>query len=294
MLLESLRRRLKEQARRLDRLERAAPGRPADRLATYKADPAQLMLDSGFAPDPWQAQFLRSADPANLILCARQVGKSLVVSVLALHTALTRPGGLTVIVAQRQDQAAELLRKSVTAYYKVGSPAHLARVGATHFELATGSRILALPGEERAMHGPTADLLIIDEAARVPDPVFHAASPQLSASKGRLVALSTAFSKSGWFYREWTEGDGYRRWSVTARDCPRHTPAFLARERRAMGERAFGAACMNVFGDDVAAGFSSEDIDRAASDPTVLPLFPEFEARRDAGGEITPLFGCLS
>jgi hypothetical protein len=200
------------------------------------------------------------------------VGKSLTVSMLALYSVLTRPGGLTIIVVQRQDQAAELLRKSVTAFYWIGAPVPVKREGATHFELATGARLLALPGEERAMHGPTADLLIIDEAARVPDAVYHAASPQLSASGGRLVALSTAFAKSGWFYREWTEGARYRRWSITARECPRHTPEFLESERVSMGERWFDMAYLNVFGDDIAAVFSTDDIRRAVS-PEVAPLF---------------------
>lgn len=248
------------------------------------------MADAGFRPDPWQEEFLRSTDPMNLILCGRQVGKSLTVSILALHAALTRPGRLVVIVAQRQDQAAELLRKAVTAFYAVGSPVPVKREGATHFELATGARILALPGEERAMHGPTADLLIIDEAARVPDEVFHAASPQLSASKGRLVALSTAFAKTGFFYREWQEGAGYRRWSVTARDCPRHSREFLAQERRRMGQRWFDMSYFNVFGDDIAAVFSSDDI-KAAMAPGCTPLFGDDPfGVREPEPEEPPLF----
>jgi hypothetical protein len=244
----------------------------AAKVERYRADPTALMADAGFSPDPWQREFLSSRDRMNLLLCARQVGKSLAVSLLALHAALTRPESLTVIVAQRQDQAAEMLRKSVTAYYRVGAPVPMKRQGATHFELETGARLLALPGEERAMHGPTADLLIIDEASRVPDEVYHAASPQLSASGGRLVALSTAFTRSGWFYKEWTEGEGWRRWSITARECPRHSPEFLARERRSMGDRWFAMAYLNQFGDDVAAVFATEDI-RAARSADVKPLF---------------------
>jgi hypothetical protein len=256
------------------------------------------MVDAGFDPDPWQREFLSARDQMNLILCARQVGKSLAVSMLALHACLTRPGGLTVIVAQREKQAAEMLRKSVTAFYKVGSPLPVKASGATHFELANGARILALPGEEKAMHGPTADLLVIDEASRVPDAVFHAASPQLSASKGRLVALSTAFAKTGWFYREWTEGQGYRRWSITAYDCPRHTREFLAAERRRMGDRWFELAYLIVFGDDVAAVFSAEAI-AAARSTEITPLFPEThsrsrlaaaEAEMSAGPKVLPLF----
>ncbi len=282
-------------------MERAFnPHAPADsRLDAYRADPALLMRDAGFTPDPWQAEFLRSGDSQSLMLCSRQIGKSLVVSALALVTALTRPNVTVIIVAQRQDQAAELLRKSTAAFYRVGAPAPVLRAGTTHFELASGSRILALPGEEKAVHGHTADLLIIDEAARVPDAVFHAASPQLSASKGRLVALSTAFSKSGWFYKEWTEGTGYRRWSVTAAECPRHTPEFLLQERRRMGALWFDAAYRNVFCDDGDAVFSSEEIDRAVCDE-VEPIFPQ---RGYAGYDdgtpaptdaVRPLFGRIA
>jgi hypothetical protein len=101
---------------------------------------------------------------------------------------------------------------------------------------------------------------------------MHAASPTMAVSRGRFVALSTAFAKSGWFYREWTEGDGYLRLSVTARDCPRISPEFLAGERRKLGERWYAMEYENVFGDDVAAVFSTEDIRRAAT-PEVLPLF---------------------
>lgn len=232
-------------------------------MDAYRHDPARLMVDAGYRPDPWQADFLRSADRMNLILCARQVGKSTTVAVVALHTAFTKPGSTTIIIAPIQPQASELLRKVTTAYYRCGKPVGILREGATYIELANRSRIIALPGKERSVHSYTADLLLIDEAARVPDEVFHAASPQLSVSKGRLVALSTAFTTSGYFYREWAEGRGYRRWSVTAHECPRHTPEFLAAERRAMGDWWFNAAYLNKFGEDVAAVFRREDIARA-------------------------------
>lgn len=241
-------------------------------LARYRADPAALMADAGFAPDPWQAALLRDDARRTLILCARQVGKSLTVGFLALHAVLARPRVTVVVLAPVEQQANELLRKVVSAFYAVGAPVAVRREGVTYFELATGSRVLALPGKERSVHGYTADLLIVDEAARVPDEVFHAASPQLSASGGRFVALSTAFAKSGFFYREWTEGQGYRRVSVTARECPRHTPAFLAGERRAMGEWWYRMSYLNEFGDDVAAVFRGDDI-RAAVTADVAPLF---------------------
>lgn len=290
-LIRAGRRALKELERAKQKAHPIRHPDSPDPIAAYKADPPRLMRDAGFVPDPWQAEFLSATDQKCLLLCGRQVGKSQAVATLALHTALTKPGSLTTIVAQRQDTAAETLRKAVTAYYKCGAPVPILRQGTTHFELTTGSRILALPGEEKAMHGPTSDLLVIDEAARVPDEVFHAASPQLSASKGRLVALSTAFTKSGWFYREWQTGEDYRRWSITARECPRHTAKYLAGERRSMGERWFQMAYYNVFGDDIMAVFSSADIDRAVSDE-VKPLFgPMGLPSAIVDAAVSPLFG---
>src|SRR5262249_32193863 len=97
---------------RLARLSRALATRPQpsdSALERWRADPAALMRDAGFSPDPWQAEFLRSNDRMNLMLCARQVGKSLTVSILTLHAALTAPEQTVIVVAQRQDQASELL-----------------------------------------------------------------------------------------------------------------------------------------------------------------------------------------
>jgi len=261
----------------------------ADPIERYRYDPALLMRDAGFVPDPWQADLLCSTSLLNLILCARQVGKSSAVAILALHTALTRPDSTVVIVAPIEPQANELLRKVRSAFNAIGRPMGVLRVAVTTLEFANGSRVIALPGKERSVHSYTATLLILDEAARVPDAVYHGASPQLSASKGRLVALSTAFSKSGWFYREWCDGGPtLRRWSITAQQCPRHTPEFLARERKSMGERWFNMAYMNTFGDDVAAVFSIEDI-RAARSKDIKPLFGASPLRSESG--IKPLFG---
>jgi hypothetical protein len=297
MLLDRLRARLRSNARRLDRLSAALPGGPAERLATYRADPARLMADAGLTPDPWQAELLRSTDQYVLMLMGRQCGKSVSVSFLALHTLLTKPESTTVVLAQREEQASDLLRKAVHAYYRLGAPVPVRREGVTYFELANRSRIRALPAKESSVHGPTADLLIVDEAARVPDKVFYAASPQIAVSKGRFVALSTAFVKTGFFYKEWTDGGSqYRRFTVTAAQCPRHTAEFLAAERRRMGDWWYSAASDCRFGDDVAAVFRVEDI-RRAIDPDVLPLFgpaPAAVPSITAGcvdATVRPLFG---
>ena len=289
--VEAVRRKFQRNALELEQLERAVPRKVEDRLEAYRANPSLLMCDAGFTPDHWQAGFLNSREQLNLMLCSRQCGKSTTVAILALHTALTQSDATVIVIAPIESQANELIRKVLTAYNRIGRPMALIREAVTTLEFTNGSRIIALPGKERSVHSYSASLLLIDEAARVPDSVFAAASPQLSVTKGRLVALSTAFSKSGWFYSEWDTGEGYRRWSVTADQCPRHSEAFLRGEKRRMGPRYFDMAYRNVFGDDVAAVFRLEDI-QAARDDDLLPYFAGMGGERidSDDDEIKPYF----
>lgn len=238
-LLCEIRDRLRRQGRRLDKVAAQAPNQKEDRLETYRRDPARLMIDAGFAPDPWQVQLLRGDDLRALLLCARQVGKSTATAALTLKTAICKPGSTAIVVAPVEEQANELLRKVLGMHNALRRPVALTREAVTYLEFANGSRVLALPGKERRVRSYTSDLLVIDEAARVPDDVFSGASPTMAVSGGRFVALSTAFAKSGWFYREWASAESYLRLSITARDCPRVPAEFLESERRKLGERWF-------------------------------------------------------
>ncbi len=72
--------------------------------------------------------------------------------------------------------------------------------------LENGSRIVSLPGTEGTVRGFSGvALLIVDEASRVDDALYHAVRPMLAVSHGKLVLLSTPWGKRGFFYREWAE-----------------------------------------------------------------------------------------
>jgi hypothetical protein len=77
---------------------------------------------------------------------------------------------------------------------------------ALRLELENHSRIISLPGQEQTVRGYAGvSLLIVDEAARVPDDLYFAVRPMLAVSNGRLIALSTPFGKRGWFYEIFKE-----------------------------------------------------------------------------------------
>src|SRR5262249_43861691 len=162
----------------------------------------------------YQQDLLRSSDPRIVLLASRQTGKSLTAGAIALLEALLTPGSLILLLAPVERQAAELLRdKVVRLYGALGRPLATGCDSARRLELANGSRIIALPGKEANIRVyASVRLLVIDEAARVPDALFQAVSPMLSVSRGRLIALSSAWGQQGWFYDAWQDGgDDWRR-----------------------------------------------------------------------------------
>jgi hypothetical protein len=199
-------------------------------------DPSRILRAQGLLADPWQRTLLLSADRQVLLNCSRQSGKSTVVAALALHTVLFRPDALVLLLSPSQRQSGEIFRKVLAAYRAVGRPVPATRQSLLRLELANGGRVVCLPGREdtvRSFSGVA--LLVLDEAARIPDDLYRSVRPMLAVSRGRLVALSTPFGQRGWFYREW-QGDGpWKHFRIPWRDCPRITPEFIAEETRALG-----------------------------------------------------------
>ena len=203
-------------------------------------DPAWLLAAAGMPADEWQRELLNCADNRLLVCCSRQAGKSTVVAALALHTALFNPGCLVLILAPGLRQAQELHAKLRSLHAAVlpglGPWAAVERMGGVETVFAQRSRVVALPGNEarvRGFSGPR--LIVLDEAARIPDTLYATVRPMLAVSRGRLVALSTPFGRRGWFWREWETGKQWRRFRVPWELCPRIAPAFIESEREAVG-----------------------------------------------------------
>jgi hypothetical protein len=116
-------------------------------------------------------------------------------------------------------------------------------------------------------------MLVIDEAAQVPDKVYLTVRPMLSVSQGKLVVLSTACGRQGFFFREWDEGVGWDKVRVPATECPRISPAFLAEERRVMGPRFFAQEYDCSFLDALDAVFDYESVKAALKPGGPPPLF---------------------
>src|SRR5207245_11315659 len=114
------------------------------------------------------------------------------------HTALYQPRSLVLLLSPSLRQSAELFKKVIGAYRTLDVTVPTEAESALRLELVNSSRIVSLPGTESTIRGYSGvRLLIIDEAARVPDDLYYSVRPMLAVSGGRLVALSTPFGKRG-------------------------------------------------------------------------------------------------
>jgi hypothetical protein len=264
--------------RRVKRLEAVLAKRSTSTqsvVARLAADPAQLMTAANMIPDAWQARLLGSLANRMLLLCSRQAGKSTVAGVLALHVALLEPKSLILLLSPSLRQSGELFRKVVDVFNRSDRPMNVVAESALRLELANGSRIMSLPGDEGTIRGFSGvSVLIIDEAARVSDALYYAVRPMLAVSQGRLVALSTPFGKRGWFYDEWSGAGAWERIQVAADECPRISLDFLVEERQALGERWYRQEYQCSFEPLMGSLFAPEDIQAAFTDD-VKPLFFE-------------------
>lgn len=238
-------------------------------------DPATILDRIGFGtPDAWQRQVLRSRSERMLLLAHRQSGKSTAVSALAIHTALFEPESLVLLVSASLRQSGELFRKVVGAYESLGRPIPAVEDSATTLALENGSRVVSLPDSADTLVGFSAPrLVVVDEGARTSDETFMSVVPMLTISRGRLVCMSTPLGKRGWFHRAWEDrAASWERIAFRASQNTRLDPAFLAEQRRILGDRWYQQDFECSFEDAVGQVFSNESI-TAAFSSSEEPLF---------------------
>lgn len=212
-------------------------------------------------PDPWQAEVLRSDSKRILLNCSRQSGKSTVTSILALHTATYQDESLVLCLSPTLRQSSELFR-NVSRFYGVDPAIPSRSESALRLELENGSRIVSLPGKEQNIRGMAkVSLLIVDEAARVPDSLYYSVRPMLAVSNGRLIALSTPFGNRGWWAEAWHSSEAWQKWEIPASKCPRIPAAFLEEEKRVLGSYWFEQEYNCKFLDSQTQVFRREDVD---------------------------------
>ena len=242
-------------------------------LRLWAGDAAAFAEDVlGLSLYPYQAKVLRDGSKRVLVCGGRQVGKSLMAAVKSLHHALTHRDSTVLLVAPTHRQSRNLLSMVVRLVESSVVEGSVRRRTGARIELSNGSRILALPSGRwgHGIRGYSADLVILDEAAFIPEEVItRAVLPMLSATDGTCWMLSTPWDRRHFFYRAYTS----RAWSVHRVPSslnPRITRRFLEEQREMIGEERFRAEYLAEFVDDGGSYFPMSLLRRCIGDPRMM------------------------
>lgn len=243
--------------------------------------PAELLTLRGFADavglpmTEVQADALTLERRITCLVAPRQTGKSRSLATLAVHRSLLTRGHQTLIVSAGEDAARRVLRQVRDL---LASP--LCR-GVTVDEQAgvvtfvNGSTIRAVPASERAIRGATTDLLLLDEAAFVPDDLIYGAALLTVAARpdARIVFSSTPWEASGAFYTYATRTDDPQvrtvRWRLA--DAAWISLSFVEQMRATMPPIRFRAELEAEFIAGGAGFFSRDDLMAAVAPYRLVP-----------------------
>jgi hypothetical protein len=241
--------------------------------APYVMSAVELFAHAIGEPDDWQVDLLQSSARQAILNCARQAGKSSAISVLAVDAMMQQRNALVLVTSGSMRQSKELLRTIIQVHATLDTGARAVQPTSTvKLQLSNGSRAIALPSSATTTRGfSKASVVVADEAAYQQDALYRAVRPMLAVSGGRIVLASTPFGKRGFFYEAWQSDADWLKIAVPAEQNRRIDPAFLAAERRAMGDMWWSQEYNCIFLENLFAVFSYDSV-MAALDDSIIPL----------------------
>ena len=177
--------------------------------------------------DNWQHEILMHR--GNILLnTGRQVGKTTIFAHKAGKYMIEHPGARIIVVSLTEDQAQLIIimtldyieKQEKKLKRKIIKPGKASKTKNKIF-LINKSQILARPvgNTGDAVRGFTGDVLIVDEASRMPELMWIAAEPTLATTGGEIWMCSTPHGKQGYFYKCYLNEHGfYKVWDVNTWD----------------------------------------------------------------------------
>jgi hypothetical protein len=187
--------------------------------------------------DEWQKEIL--AAEGNLCICSgRQVGKSFIIARKAADFVANNRNKSVLIISATERQAEELFLKSMFHLqdnYKKMIKRGRDRPTKSKVQLINGSILRCLPTGVSGLgiRGFTVDMLLVDEAAFIPDEVFAAVTPMLLTTGGSIILVSTPHGRKGYFYEAFNSPT-YKSFHVKSLDVIKNrqiTESWTERQR---------------------------------------------------------------
>lgn len=200
---------------------------------------------------PYQEKFMKDMSKRVVFVSARQIGKSTVTALKALWKAFCFDRQVILILAPTLRQARIifdkireliLLNKFLLAY--------TVKLTMSNIIFKNGSKIHCLPSGRTGnfVRGFTADMVIVDESAYVPDEIFTALIPSLAVKEGQLILIGTPGGRTGYFYEAW-RSEKWSKYNITVYECPRIDKSFVEEFRLTHTEVDFQREMLGKFTD---------------------------------------------
>ena len=233
---------------------------------------AKLIM--GWVPFLYQEALLRAVNRRIAACWGRQSGKTTTIAVKTIHFVYTHANMTVLIVSKGLRQS--MIMFGVMAQMIMTSPIlrrSVVRYTRTQIEFKNGSKIIALPCSQNGfnLRGYTADMVIMDEAAFMPEGVITSvifpmlATREKAAGTGIAIMISTPWGREHIFYRCWTNPDWFTQ-HVKSSDCPLITEGYLKEMRALVGELRFDTEYNATFREDATALFTQDMIRGAIED----------------------------
>ena len=211
--------------------------------------------------EKWQVDYLNTKENC-FLLTGRQCGKSTIMSIKAGELAVHNSNQDILIVAYTEKQAYELFSKTLNYLEaRYGYALCLGREKPTKHEIRLKNnsiiRCHACGQTGSGLRGFSLTQLFIDEAAPMNREIFTSLMPALSVTGGKVDISSTPRGKEGFFY-ECSLRDDFKKFYVSAEDCPRHKKEFLEQQRKTMSELEYAQEYLAVFLDELRRIFPDE------------------------------------
>lgn len=227
--------------------------------------------------DKWQQEILDYQ--GNILLCTgRQVGKTTVFAIKAAKYLVEHKNARIIVVSLTEDQA-KLIIVMILSYLEKHNLKLIEtgrnRATSGKIMLKNGSQVIARPvgNTGDAVRGFTGDILIIDEASRMPEMAFAAARPTLLTTAGKIWMCSTPAGKQGYFWDSYqNKGERFKVWHISSEKVLTERPIsedwtktqsdeaikYLRSEKLDMTELQYGQEYLGMFLDDLRRFFDDE------------------------------------
>jgi len=226
--------------------------------------------------DDWQKEYINTPPEQDcFLLTGRQVGKTAAMAIKAVELCVHHFGkGQNILINSITEKQAYRMLARAEVYARIKYPKILITTGRKkptmhQINFTTGAGIFCYAAGEsgEGLRGDTIKKLMTDEGSRMSEEYYIATIPMLSVSKGSHDVSSTPCGthdndgRELWFYKA-SKDPHYKKFYVSAEDCPRHNKEFLQRQRESMPQLKYAQEFLSQFINEFVRLFSDALIDK--------------------------------